>query len=126
MNLKRQHNFLRFIVSTTPLNPSEIPFIGDKISGSPLQIPPLKVFNLSVSSKSCIIPPLFLSIHPLLSFFLPSFFLPCLSPSVSFLFLAFSPLSPSLSLSLARIPLHKGPHCIVLIQRQHSFRDMQG
>lgn len=115
---------LQFIVSTTPLNPPEIPFIGDKISGSPLQIPPLKVFNLSVSSKSAIIPPF--SLHPSPPFFRLALFSSLASALLFQFFYLPSLLSLSLSLSLARIPLHKGPHCIVLIQRQHSFRDMQG
>lgn len=52
MHLKRQRQFLRFIFSTTPLNPPEIPFIGDKISGSALQIPPLKVSTCQFPLKA--------------------------------------------------------------------------
>lgn len=122
MNFKRQLQFCGLLSAPCLRILLKSLFIGDKISGSLLQIPPLKVFNLSVSPESCIIPPSF-SLHPL---FLLALFFSLVSVLLSHFFSLPSLLSLSLSLSLARIPLHKGPHCIVLIQRQHSFRDMQG
>lgn len=94
MNFKRQLQFCGLLSAPRLRILLKSLFIGDKISGSLLQIPPLKVFNLSVSLESCIIPPLLFSPSSLSSCPL---FLPCLSPSVSFLLLAFSPLSLALS-----------------------------
>ena len=91
---KETATLLWFVVSATP---PEIPFIDDSISESALEILPLKVFNLSVSSKSWIIPTPFLSFHPLLSFFLRSFSL----LSQSLCLISFPCLLSYLSLSLS-------------------------